>query len=107
MKKLLLLGTLVLLVSLSSFAAPTQFLYGDNATFGSPYIYQIDPTNGNILNTITNTSGNNGRGAVVVGNILYYTDAGDNHVYQYDLSTSTNLGTAFTVAGSSALSTIA
>src|ERR1039457_3643788 len=107
MRKLLLIGALVMLVSLSSFAAPTQYLYGDNATGGSPYVYQIDPTNGNILNTYTNLSGINGRGAVVVGTTLYYTDATDNHVYKYDLTTSTNLGVAFSVAGSSALSTMA
>jgi hypothetical protein len=106
MKNSLLLGALVMLVCASSFAAPTQYLYGDNATFGSPYIYQIDPTNGNILNTYTNTSSINGRGAVV-GNILYYTSASSNNVYQYNLTTSTDLGPAFSVAGSSALSTIA
>ena len=107
MRKSLLLGALVMLASLSGFAAPTQLLYGDNATSGNPYLYQIDPTTGNILNTYTNTSGSNGRGAVVVGNILYYTTAGDNNVYKYDISTSTNLGVAFSVAGSSALSTMA
>jgi len=107
MRKLLLLGALVMLTGLSSFAAPTQLLYGDNADFGSPYIYQIDPATGNILNTFSNTSGFNGRGAVVVGNTLYYTDSGDNNVYKYDIPTQTNLGIAFTVAGSSALSTMA
>ena len=107
MRKSLLLGALVMLASLSGFAAPTQLLYGDNATNGNPYLYQIDPTTGNILNTYTNTSGSNGRGAVVVGNILYYTTAGDNNVYKYNLTTSTNLGVAFSVAGSSALSTMA
>ena len=107
MKNSLLLGALVMLVCASSFAAPTQLLYGNNADFGSPYVYQIDPTTGNILNTYTNLSGNNGRGSVVVGNILYYTDASDNNVYKYNLTTSTNLGVAFSVAGSSALSTMA
>jgi hypothetical protein len=38
---------------------------------------------------------------------MYYTDAGDNHVYSYDLATKTPLGIAFTVTGSTALSTIA
>jgi sugar lactone lactonase YvrE len=107
MRKMLTLGALVMLVSITGFASPQQLLYGDNATGGAPYIYQIDPTTGNILNTFTNTSGINGRGAVVVGNILYYTDATDNNVYKYDISTQTNLGVAFSVAGSSALSTMA
>ena len=107
MRKLLLLGALLTLVSLSSYAAPQQLLYGDNATGGNPYIYQIDPATGNILNTFTNTSGFNGRGVVVVGNTMYYTTAGDNNVYKYDIPTQTNLGVAFSVAGSSALSTMA
>lgn len=95
------------LLSLASFAAPTQVIYGNNATGGTPYIFQIDPVSGAVLNTYTNLSGNNGRGVVNVGNILYYTTAGDNNVYKYDVSTQTNLGIAFSVAGSSALSTIA
>lgn len=102
-----LLFALVALLALPCFATPAQLLYGDNATGGSPYVYQIDPTNGNILNTFTNLSGFNGRGVVVVGDIMYYTDATDNNVYKYQISTQTNLGTAFSVAGASALSTMA
>jgi sugar lactone lactonase YvrE len=56
---------------------------------------------------ITAPHGINGRGIVNVGNILYYTDANDNHVYAYNFATHTDLGTAFTVAAASALSTIA
>lgn len=105
MKKLLILSCL--LVAASSCALADNFIYGDNATFGSPYVFQFDKTTGLVTNTYTNLSGNNGRGAVVVGTTLYYTDAGDNHVYSYNLSTKTPIGTAFTVTGSSALSTIA
>src|ERR1039458_5812581 len=105
MRKLLFLFLFVGLLSVPSFAS--TLLYGDNATGGTPYIYQIDPTTGNILNTYTNLSGTNGRGVVGGGNIMYYTTATSNDVYKYDLSTSTSLGVAFSVAGSSALSTMA
>jgi hypothetical protein len=105
LKKLLLLSCL--LVAAGSSALADNFVYGNNASFGSPYVFQIDKTTGAVTNTYTNLSGNNGRGAVVVGSTLYYTDAGDNHVYSYDLATKTPIGTAFTVVGSSALSTIA
>jgi hypothetical protein len=104
MRKLLFLFAIVGLLSVPSFA---DTLYGDNATGGTPYIYAINPATGAILNTYTNLSGYNGRGVVTVGNIMYYTTASDNNVYKYDLSTNTNLGVAFSVAGSTALSTMA
>jgi sugar lactone lactonase YvrE len=106
MKKIVLLCTLALLCA-PTIVAQTQLLYGDNATGGAPYVYQIDPNTGNILNTYTNLQGANGRGAVVVGSTLYYTDATDNNVYAYNLTTQTQMGVAFSVAGSSALSTMA
>ena len=49
----------------------------------------------------------NGRGVVVVGDTLYYTTATTNSVFSYTLSTSTDNGALFTVAGASALSTMA
>jgi hypothetical protein len=96
---------LVALVGVPSFAAP-QSLYANNATFGSPYLYQIDPTTGDVLQTITNTQGFNGRGVIDVNNILYYTTANSGNVYKYDLATHTPLGVAFTVAGASGLASI-
>jgi hypothetical protein len=87
--------------------APVSTIWADSASFGSPILYEFDLTSGAILDKITNTHGTNGRGIVNVGDILYYTDAGDNHVYAYNFKTNTDLGTAFTVAGATALSTIA
>lgn len=49
----------------------------------------------------------NGRGVVTVGNILYYTYASSNSVFAYNLATNTNLGSVFSVAGSSGLATMA
>jgi hypothetical protein len=105
MKKLLLFCLVAAISSVPSSAE--ELLYGNNAVGGTPYVYQIDPTTGNILNTYTNLSGYNGRGVVVVGDTMYYTTASDNNVYQYNLVTQTDMGVAFSVAGSTALSTIA
>lgn len=105
LKKLLLFACLVSTAAVPALA--DSLIYADNATFGTPYVFQIDKNTGAVLNTYTNLSGNNGRGVVVVGNTMYYTTSGSNAVYSYNLTTKTNNGVAFTVAGSSALSTIA
>jgi hypothetical protein len=105
LKKLVILSCFFVAVSASALA--DNFVYGNNATGSAPYVFQIDKTTGIVTDTFTNLSGFNGRGVVVVGTTMYYTDANDNHVYSYNLSTKTPIGTAFTVAGASALSTIA
>ena len=105
MKKMLLLCGLVTLISVPSFAAPQQFLYANNATSGVPYIYQIDPATGAVLNTYTNLQGINGRGVVDVNNVLYYTTATSGNVYTYNIMTGIG-GLAFTVAGASGLASI-
>src|ERR1700733_12270172 len=91
-------------VSCSAMSAE-QLLYGNNATGGTPYVYVMDQSTMDVTQTITNLSGDNGRGVGVVGNTMYYTTAGSNSVYTYNLSTDTNNGVLFSVAGSSALST--
>src|SRR5689334_13977042 len=87
-------------------AQPTSF-WSNSAGFGAPILSQWDINTGVLIQTITAPHGNNGRGIVNVGNVLYYTDANDNNVYAYNYLTHTDLGTAFTVSGASALSTIA
>ena len=106
MKKLLLVCCAGALLSLSGIAGTVITLYANNATSGAPYIYQINATTGAVLNTYTNLQGINGRGVVDVGNTLYYTVAQDGNVYKYDLSTQTQLGVAFNVAGASGLSSM-
>jgi hypothetical protein len=106
MKKLLLVCCAVALLSLSGFAGTVTTLYANNATNGTPYIYQINATTGVVMNTYTNLQSINGRGVIDVGNILYYTDASDGNVYKYDISTQTQLGVAFNVSGASALSSM-
>lgn len=85
-----------------------EYIYGDNASFTSPYIYKIDlTTGGNVVNTYSGLSGTNGRGVVTVGNIMYYTSAETNSIFAYNLSTNTDMGAVFSIPGASALSTIA
>ena len=106
MKKAFLLCGLVVALAVASFAGTVTTLYANNATGDSPYIYQIDATTGAVMNTFTNLQGINGRGVIDVGNTLYYTDADSGNVYKYDLSTQTQLGVAFNVAGASGLASI-
>jgi hypothetical protein len=87
-------------------AAPVTTIWADSAG-SSPLLYQFDLTTGAVLQQITAPHGFNGSGVVNVGDVLYYTNASDNNVYAYNFVTNTDLGTAFTVAGASALSTIA
>lgn len=107
MKTKLSVVALGLTLGLGQLAA--QNLYGDNADEGTPYIYVMNLSTMAVTQTITNTSGENGRGVVVVGNTMYYTSATTNNVFSYNLSNGTNNGSVFTVTvnGATALSTIA
>jgi hypothetical protein len=87
-------------------AAPLP-IWANSAGFGAPILSEFDTTTGALIQSITAPHGINGRGIVNVGDVLYYTDATDNHVYAYNFVTHTDLGTAFTVAAATALSTIA
>lgn len=102
MKRLIVLCCLL---AVSSLSYADNFLYGNTA--GTPVIYKIDKTTGNVVHAYTNLSGGNGRGVVVVGDTMYYTAANSGSIYSYTLSTGTNNGVAFNVAGASGLSTIA
>lgn len=104
MKRILVL---CFLAALSTACYADNFIYGNNATGGSPYIFKIDKTSGAIVQTYTGLSGNNGRGVVVVGTTMYYTAAYNSSIYSYNLATSTDNGSVFTVPGATGLSTIA
>ena len=74
---------------------------------GSPYVYAIDSSTGNVTATLGvsgGTSGNgvplgstNGRGIAVIGGTIYYTTNGSNKVYTYTISPPTDNGVLFTV----------
>jgi hypothetical protein len=103
------LGVLVAsaIVTLSqAHAASVNTIWGDSATNGAPILQEWD-LNGNLLDTITAPHGENGRGVVQVGNILYYTSATTNSIFAYNFATNTDLGTVFSIPGATALSTIA
>ncbi len=106
----LALGLCLAVACFLAFGAPAQaadeVIYGNNASSGPDIVYQIDLTTGAILNQYDVSSGN-GRGVVVVGDIMYTTNADSNNVYGYNLTTNTQLGVIFTVSGASALSTMA
>lgn len=85
-------------------AGPVSTIWGNSA--GSSVLQEWD-LNGNLLDTIQAPFSDNGRGVVQVGNILYYTEAASNGVYAYNYVTNTDLGTVFTVAGSTGLATMA
>jgi hypothetical protein len=85
-------------------AAHALNLYGNSA--GSNRIDVIDPATGALIRSCSPAKGN-GRGIVVVGNVGYFTIADNANVYALDINTCADMGVAFTVAGASALSTIA
>lgn len=111
MKSLLRLGAAFIfaLTALGAGGARADIstIWVNNADFGNPIINEYDINTGAVLYQLTTPLGNNGRGIVQIGDILYYTSANTNGVYAYNFVTNTNLGTLFTVAGSSGLSTIA
>ena len=87
-------------------SAATGNIYGNNAD-GTPYVLVMTPGTFAVTDTLSNLSGSNGRGVVVVGGTMYYTSAGTPQVFSYTIATHTDHGTSFTVAGATALSTMA
>lgn len=95
-------------------------IYGNGATFGpdDTYVWNVDVGAGTSTLTRTYSSvglqpNGNGRGMVVVGNIMYTTDSGsgfggDNHIYKTDVTTGASLGSFVTnIPGTVNLSTLA
>ena len=80
-------------------------LYGHN--YGTVGVAKFDSGTFTISDTFTNLTQSNGRGVVVVGSTMYYTDANSGSVYSYNTATHTDNGVLFAVAGSSGLSTAA
>jgi PEP-CTERM motif len=97
--------TLVALAAITTVSYADNFVYGNNV--GNSGLTQIDKTTGAITHTYTGLAQSNGRGVVVVGTTAYYTDASSGFVSAYNLTTGTNIGHVFSVAGASGLSTMA
>jgi hypothetical protein len=98
-----LLG-IVVTASLCTSAYADQYVYANNA--GSAGLYKIDlTTGGNVVQSYAEPTGGNGRGMVVVGNVIYSTVVDDNHIYETDATTGLSLGSIATDQAS--LSTLA
>lgn len=95
-------------------------IYGNGATYGTDdtYVWNVDVGAGTSTLTRTYTDvglqpNGNGRGMVVVGNIMYTTDSGsgfegDNHIYMTDVTSGARLGSfTTTIPGTVNLSTLA
>jgi IPTL-CTERM motif len=72
---------------------------------GSNAITAVDSVTGALIKQFNPNKGN-GRGIVVVGNVVYYTVANSNNVFKLDATTGTDLGIAFSIAGTTGLSAI-
>lgn len=107
-------------IGLAAPSAHAVIVYGNGATFGPDNVYKWDVDiaagTSTLLRTYTDVGlqpNGNGRGVVIVGNIMYTTDAGsgfggDNHIYMTDVTTGARLGSfATTIPGTVNLSTLA
>jgi hypothetical protein len=83
-------------------------MYGNSAGIGPDLVSQLDISGSPLAGTLVqnfNVSNGNGRGVVVVGNILYSTQVGDPNIYKTDLTTGLPLGSITTNVAS--MSTLA
>ncbi len=97
------LGTAALALLFTCAANAQQFIYGNSAGSG---MYKIDKSTGAVVAKCPQSKGN-GRGMVVVGNIVFYTVANSGNVYKTNFGTCSDDGIAFAVPGAGGLSTIA
>jgi hypothetical protein len=123
MKNRLLKNVLVcvaLAMGMSWTSARAITVYGNGATFGSDNVYKWDVNvaagTSVLLDTYVSVGlqpNGNGRGVVVVGNVMYTTDSGtgfegDNRIYMTDVTTHASLGSFTTNSpGTVNLSTLA
>ena len=81
-----------------------KIVYGNDAGSGQDIVHKIDFNSGTDIQTYAVSAGN-GRGVVVVGNIIYSTQVRDPHIYKTDATTGASLGSILTDKAS--LSTLA
>ena len=91
---------------LAGAADAQQFIYGNTASGVPGRIYQIDKNTGVVVKSCAQSKGN-GRGMVVVGNVVYFTVASSGNIFKTNFATCSDDGIAFAVPGASSLSTIA
>ncbi len=97
MKHLVLLVGSTLSLTLSG-GAGAVLLWGNSASFSGVDVEAFDSTDGSLerqFNQIGGITGN-GRGVVVVGDIVYYTRTSDPNIYKADANTGASLGSILT-----------
>ena len=96
------------LLALPSLAHADDTLFGNNAGSGNDMANEFDVNIGagtaTLVKSFTLNSGN-GRGMVVVGNVMYTTVVGDSHIYETNVTTGLSIGSINTSIAS--MSTIA
>ena len=98
-------GLLTLLIAAPIAALQAQpVIYGNNAGFGNDIVQKVDLTTGALIQSYTPSVGN-GRGVVIVGDIMYSTQVNDSNIYKTSISTGLSLGVIPTTVAS--MSTIA
>jgi hypothetical protein len=96
------LGAVALILG-AGVAHAQSFIYGNSAGDG---MYKIDASTGVVAAACSQSKGN-GRGIVVVSNVVYFTVANSGNVYKTNFATCSDDGIAFAVPGSAGLSAIA
>lgn len=98
------LGCFVAALACVNSSNAATILYGNNASGSGDYVEKFDAVTGAKLAQFQPSRGN-GRGVVVVGNIVYSTVVNDNHIYKTDATTGLSLGSITTTNAS--MSTLA
>jgi len=73
------------------YSARAQNIFGNNASYGPDTVERFDAATGVLQQSYT-PSGGNGRGVVVVGNVIYSTVVSDSHIYRTDATTGLSAG---------------
>ena len=97
--------TSVLAAALTSTSAYAATIYGNSAGFANNQIHTIDAATGVESARFTGQASGNGRGVVVIGNVIYYTVVGDSKIYTMDRTTGANTG--FIQTSNASMSTLA
>lgn len=87
-KLVALAGAFIVSVTFAGFSQ-AAVLYANNA--GTPYVEMFDTTDGSTIDSFIG-SGSNGRGVVVVGDVVYTTDANTGFIGTYDRTSGASLG---------------
>lgn len=96
-------GLAALAIATSAMATP-EIIWTNNASYGSPPLQSFNTTTGSRIDDFVG-SGANGRGVVVVGDVIYTTDATSGFIGRFNRTTGASLG-GCTVTGFAGFSTI-